>query len=639
MADDFDPMATGPTGKADKAKKPAGTQTGQRAIRAIFADARRQLDEQGAIVDPDPHQARDGVRPGRWDGFPHDALPPGCPVHVVGRDAEGKVWLINAANMLTCVERWDMPALTGLFAPQLNYLLWAWPGWGKRKVIEDGEEKEKKFINRVERDKAMMALVNAAARRPLFDPAAQHRGRGGWKDKAERFIWHSGDQLWSVDRRGKLERSKPAEHDGFLYTRQAATVAPWAEPVAIAESPALRILRDLRSWNWERPYLDPLLVIGWIATALMGGALDQRPIIFTVGGAGVGKSTLHELVKHVLSGAVTAFADTTAAGIYQRVKTDSLPALVDELENVPGSTRAQAIIDLSRIAYTGAEMGRGGADHEAVSFSLRLSFFFSAINPPPMTDASRSRMAFLNLRRLEHVTMRAPEVKPEVDGRMLLRQVMDGWPAFREKILPSWWGTLKEQGLDSRAINTYGTLLAAAELLVGQDAMEETGLPMTEARLGEIIAEATRMERTERLDNWHRCVNHLLDSAIDAWREGVKPTIGGTMEGLASTRSYDAGGLSIEDARKRLQLVNLSAVEIDAGRRYGLAVPKDGPAVKRLFADTEFGNGGWWTALKQAPADIIDPAGKVVKVNGKATRCLVVDMVAFGDYATKAAGD
>lgn len=612
------------------------TQTGKRAIRAIFETARRQIEEEKPVDDPDPNEPREGIRPGQWPGAPHDSLPPGCPVHVIGRDAEGTVWVLTATGHMRAVERWDMPTLVDLFAPHVNYLFWAWPAFGKKKTVDDdGNEKQELRVVRLERDKVATCLINQAAKRPDFDPASQHRGRGGWRDKHDRFIWHSGGWMWTATETG-LERARPAEHEGFLYTRQPATIEPWDTAVRQEESPAIGILEDLRTWKWERPYLDPVLCLGWIATALMGGALKARPIVFTGGGAGVGKSTLHEMVCNVLEGAVFAAVDTTAAGIYQKIKHDALPILVDELENKPGSTKAQSVVELARVAYTGGDIARGGADHEGTTFKMHNSFFFSAINPPPMTEADKSRMAILNLSRLDASDGlgRKVVVKADSDGRMLLRQIMDGWTDFSGRLMQDWWETLRAQGLDSRAIDTYGTLLAAAELLVGPAVLEDIGLPVTEAgRLGEIIAAATALERGERLDNWHKCVNRLLDSTIEAWRDGVRPTVGGVIE------QTEKRELAPVFARERLQLVNLGLRDAgDPAEGLCLAVPNDGPVLQRLFADTEWQRGGWFGALKQAPGHIVrrnDGNKQKVKINGTTKHCLLIDMKAFAAYVEK----
>mgnify|MGYP001187711699 FL=1 len=342
--------------------KKAQTQTGRSAIRAIFADAARKIEDAPAIADPDPNELRNGIKPGQWDGYPSASMPgadTGNLVRVVGRDAEGKVYVITSTGHMRAIDKWDHARIVDIWAPYTNTLKFCWPAWGKVKVTDPDTQEvvEKLIVKRAERDPVIECLINEAARKPDFDPYTQHRGRGGWQDTQGNFIWHSGGWLWVSDGK-KMDRARPAEHDGFLYTRMQATIEPWAEPVKAEESPARRILEDLLSWNWQRPFLDPILCLGWIATALMGGALKARPVVFTTGGAGVGKSTLQELIRSVLNGAVTTSVNTTAAGIYQRAKLDSLPFMVDELESKAGSSRAEAVIELARVAYTGGDISR-----------------------------------------------------------------------------------------------------------------------------------------------------------------------------------------------------------------------------------------------------------------------------------------
>lgn len=626
--------------------KKAQTQTGSRAIRAIFGDAEAAAEDDKLPADPDANELRDGVKPGQWPGWPDMAMPPKHPVKVIGRNAAGsEYYFLTATGHFRTISKFDGRTLADLYAPLSNTLKWCWPAFGKKKVWDDelGQEVEKLVVKRVERDQAFDCLMNEAARKPDFDPYSQHHGRGGWQDSQGRFLWHSGGWLWAVTGK-KLERSRPAEHDGFLYTRQAATIEPWREPVTVEESPARRILEDLRTWNWQRPYLDPILVLGWLGTALMGGALKARPILFTSGGAGVGKSTLLELLRTTLEGAVITTVNTTAAGIYQRAKLDSLPFLVDELESKAGSTRADNVIELARVAYTGGDISRGGQDHEATTFTARNSFGFFAINPPPMGPQDKSRMALVNLSRLDRPNGigRKLTISADTDGRMILRQIMDGWHDFQTRLLPNMWEELAPHGLDSRAIDTFGTLLAAAELLVGPEALEECGLPVTEPnRLGEIVAAATAIERSETLDNWHECLDVLFQSQIDAWRDGVKPTIGGVCEQLRLGPSN--GGWDAIGARERLSLVNLGA--IDKGKnghapQLGpcLAVPADGPVLKRIFGDTKFHNGVWYSALKGGPRDVVIQGlrnGQKVKINGVTKTCLLIDLEAFEAWSQR----
>lgn len=623
-------------------EKKAQTQTGRRAIRAIFSDAINELkSEKKLAAAPDPNEPRYypdapkiAIKPGKWEGFPDDAMPPWCPFQIVGRDVDGLVYAVTNTGHLRAISRFDDTTLFDLAAPRTNDMLHAWPAWSKeKKEIIDSETGETRLVApkvvRLETKLCARAIINAAARLPDFDPKNQHRGRGGWRDSGNNFIWHSGRYLWT-SQNGKISRAEPSMHDGYLYTRQQPTIEPWQETVDEGESPALRILEDLKTWKWTRPKLDPILVLGWIVTSLMGGSLRARPIIFMTGGAGVGKSTLHELIKHVLHGAVMSTVDTSAAGIYQQVKQDSLPIMVDELESKENSSRAQSVIELARVAYTGGEIFRGGQDHTGTSFTMRSSFLFSAINPPPMKTQDKTRMAVMNLSRLDQVNGigRKIHVSQDNDGRMILRQIMDGWNLFENELSPFYWQVLQEQGLDSRAIDTFGTLLAAAQLVIGSTAMEDHGLPVASpTELGEMINDATALERAERVDNWHACLSHLLQSPIDAWKGGEKLTVGGVAQ------QYKAKDLSLEFARDRLASANLGLKIDKETKDWYLAVPKDGPMLKKIFTNEIWHDSVWWDALQQAPNNIVlrDRGNyQKVKINGDTKHCLLVDMAAFG---------
>ncbi|MBG6173068.1 hypothetical protein IWQ55_001360 [Labrenzia sp. EL_208] len=273
------------------------TQKGVAGIRAQFMDAKRRQEEKADLSDPAPNEARDGIQPGKWMGAPWDRMPPNCPVRVLGHNGN-VTYIVSASGQLHAVERWDMHVIASLFAPFVNYAYWAWPAFKKIKVEnEDGQEITLHKVDRVERDKVMVCLVQEGKRRGLFDPERAVRGRGGWLANNGGFIWNSGEFLWLVDDQGKLQAAEPGELGGYLYTRAPDVDRPWEEPVLPEESPAQSILETLKTWNWERPFLDPVLFLGWIVCAFMGGVLEWRPAVFTTGGAGVGKSTLHKITQ------------------------------------------------------------------------------------------------------------------------------------------------------------------------------------------------------------------------------------------------------------------------------------------------------------------------------------------------------
>jgi hypothetical protein len=619
-------------------------QRGHKGLRASWADAHQQLAREQEVFDPAPEEERicGGdennplyIGPGQWPGAPADRLPPKCPVIPLGVDGK-TTYFVDTLGQLIAVgsSEWSKKMLVQLFALQPNYLYWAWPRWSAPKKGPGGRASQ---INGLEVDDAVQCLLKAAAKRGLFTPMDRVRGRGAWMNASRELIWHAGDGLYRVEGK-RLTWSRAGEIDGIFYPQRPPVTAPWQEPVDPTDSPAHRIFKALKTWNWERRIVDPLFVLGAIGCQFLGGALEFRPHLFCVGDKGVGKSTLQALVKSVIGSALHTSADTTPAGIYQRVKSDCLPVAIDELEASADNRRVMGVVALARLASSGAIMFRGGAEHEGVEFQLRNSFFFAAINPPPMTAAERTRMAFVNLSRVDPNAKKdaIAIINEDADGRMILRALMDAWPGFHKR-LADWHGALASAGLDQRARDTYGTLLCVANCLLGDEAMEAAGLPLTEEqRLGEVIARETEADRAAATDNWRDCLEFLLGSTIEAWRGGEKPTIGTTIErweqGIDQIEADNNGGVN-----HKLALVGLKGREeldvTNGVKRRLLCVPIAGSlGLTKLFAESTWRGGVWASALKQAPGEIVirdRGNGQNVKINRVTVRCLLVDLAAY----------
>lgn len=613
-------------------------QRGIKGVRAHFTDAQERLVREMPLDPPSNEVRRVGgmdVQPGRWPGAPVDRLPPNCPVIPLGVDGD-HMFFVDTVGQMRSVKQLDKKTLITLFALTPNFLQWAWPRWSAKTMT----------INGLEVDEAAACLAKACASRGLFSPQDKVRGRGAWRGANGSLIWHAGDRLFTMDGGRLRQANAGTDIGGVFYPRRPPIVEPWSERVTDDESPAQEIFAKLKTWNFERPLLDPVLILGWIGAAFLGGALDWRPSLFLTGGFGVGKSTLQAIFKTVLEDALLATTDTTQAGIYQRVRQDSLPVSVDELEADEDNRRGKKVIELARIAASGGMMLRGGAEHEGVQFEARNTFVFSAINPPPLGPQDRSRMAIINLGRLPQNIENVVLTGVEVFGRQILRHLMDKWHDF-PRLLQLWKDDLRGAGLDSRGQDTYGTLLALANLMIGDEAMAEAGIPVTErAELGRMIAAATSAERAEQVDNWRRCLEHLLGSTIDAWKGGEKPTIGGVLDAYEmEAPTYDAGDTPLSAARAKLAAAGLGLVLIEQQAdehgvkpppRPALAIPVSSPQLAKIFAGTIWSQGVWTGALKQAPQAIVLRGADVkpVKINKVASRCVLVDLRAF-DEATE----
>ncbi|NSY12409.1 hypothetical protein [Agrobacterium vitis] len=612
-------------------KKPK-LQGGVAGARAHFLDALEEVGEGRDTVDPDKNLARDGIRPGQWPGAPHDAMPPKCPVTVLGMKGE-VVYCVGATGGLHEISRFDYPTLLKLFSPYINYLHWAWPAFGKAEADPETGEALPPKVKRVERDKAWEAIISEAGRRGIFDPQDNVRGRGGWKD-GEQFIWHSGRHIWTVQTKQKdgkaadwnLQRAPTGEYGGMYYRQDSDILQPWKSPIGWRDSPAHQLLQDFGTWNWHRPSLDPLFLLGWIGSSLMGAALKTRPIIFITGGRGTGKSTLHDIIKAIFGQTLYATANTTAAGIYQNLGQDSRPVAIDEFEAKASGFKEQAIIELARQAYSGAKLYRGGANHEGVEFELRSAFMFSAIMHPPLAVQDKSRMAILQLKTLENDGKGEPVVS-DVAGRMLLRQIMDGWHDFDMHVLPRWRRLLHEAGFDARQIDTYGTLLATAELLVGEQGMIDIGFPADDPEHAiDLLKQATAIERSEQTEKWQDVISRVLEHMPEVWKRGEKQSIHDII------MSVRAGGelMTLDDARQALGNAGVGLTQ--PGKLfegYGLAVPVNDTRVARIFEGTDYQSGGWNQALKQAPDYIVTKTTPLVKISREPKRCIVVDFEAY----------
>lgn len=632
--------------ETDTPKPDAGHQgnAGRRRAAGVVKGGMARLElatRAGKPVWPPRGRPHNGIAPGKWrsEGEKDEtgSLPHDCPVKPLGYDGEnyylidtlGQVF--NSGTGALGVER-----MQKLFAGQEDFLCWAWPSWSK------GSEAKPAEVIGFKAEEARRDLFAACARKGPWNATDRVRGRGAWRDEQGRLVLHCGDHL-VVD--GRTEEC--GEVGEYFYPRRPATPAPWAEPVERAEdNPAVELFKALRTWNFVRGDLDVILFMGWIFVALSAGALEWRPSIFTVGDAGTGKSQLLKLLKGILGRLMISTTNASEAGLYQLVAHDSLPIGIDELEGEDGQAQAQKIIKMARDAASGSIRIRGGQDHKGVEFAAQSAFSFSAINPPPLPPASLTRLALLQLRPIE-ATGRAPVLKAaETFAPKLLRRIVDHWqdlPTF----LDAYRDKLREVGRhDARGQDTFGTFLAGAHILLGDEGMDELMLPRGETSPAAdhfvlLLRSDVAPELEGRLPNWLRCIEAIMTAQPDAWRSGERQTVGQIVEQLTADKSA-----SFPQARLMLAAADIGIVPAedalpDIGTRdqFVLAVPNDSKTLGKLLRDTSYGSpngdGNWRFALSQAPEQIVlknIAAKKGARADNRMTiagfqrRCLFIDV-------------
>jgi hypothetical protein len=460
-----------------------------------------------------PVGQRDSAKPDKPSTVPDD-----CPILPLGQSGPVRYYLDGNRRLvpLTAKEhtRLELQGLFGenfaaLYCPQ--WARWSKPkgaappeitGWRPELVAQD-----------------LMAACDAAGE---WDPADRERGRGAWRTEDGELVLHTGQRLLVFQPVRDAWRDhaslKPGLFGRHVYPAAEALAQPSPNPATDgADGPAHRLLTVLETWNWRRGETDALLLLGWLGAAMIGGALSWRPHAWITGGKGTGKSTLHEIIRYTLGEGLMQVANATEASIRQTLKMQSLPVAFDELEASEDNRQALAVIGQARIAASGGKTARGGSNHQATSFEGRSCYLLSSILIPPMGGADRSRFAVLELEPLA-----ASATEPKLDaptwravGTQLRRRLVDGWWRF-DRTLAYFREHLKESGHTARSADQFGALLACADLLLHSVPPDPETSGDWAARLayGE-IAETAEDQRDEDL-----CLNHLLSSSVDFYRNG-----------------------------------------------------------------------------------------------------------------------
>lgn len=580
---------------------------GKDAVAAAIADA--EADDRLNLklgADPAPGQpmtiAGEARPPGEWSAD-EDGLPPGCPILPLGTK-EGEFFFLDTIGQLRTYKEGELgqAGLTGLFMGRHFWLYWAFP-----RKNADG------IVTSWRPEKAREVLMAACARKGSWEAATRVRGRGFWRGQDGRLIVHCGDRLVSA-RGPKLIEEPLGEMENHVYPTRPAIARPWPIAMNGKEGPALDLIPHFRKWNWSRPKLDPFLLFGHVVIGYMGGAVRWRPELYVLGDKSTGKSSLQEDLREMAGEWLVQTGDTTAAGLYQQLKFDALPVAIDEFEAKADNRKQKAVIELARLSASGAPMNRGGAEHKGVLFYGRSAYLLSSINTPPLDPQDLSRMAILRLKK-----HRPGDVRPVIEqdeltrlGRQIMRRIIDNWHRW-PATLSAWREFLATCGHDGRGQDTFGTLMAAADLAIADDA-EALDLEMgpNAERFDswrEALSVANLAEYEDAAENWRLCVNHLLSARIDQWKGGAQHSIGSVL-----LRFWDNAGpgdenhLPFAEARTLLEQsgVTLQRATPDYPH-FCLFIPNQHVRLHAVFEKTkwqgELSAGSWSGALRQAEKD------------------------------------
>lgn len=464
------------------------------------------------------------------------------------------------------------------------------------------------------------ALFQVAEALPPWSPRGKVRGRGAWRSLDGKLVLNLGDRLVIVPEMppetagtSNFVEAAPGQVEEFVYPTGPAMPRPHHlyQPGG-EQGPAVKYRGYLETLNWRRPELDPHLMLGWTGAAMIGGATRWRPMAWLTGDSYSGKSTIQNALKDICGMLVSP--NTTEAGVRQTLKHDTLPIGIDEGEPDEGSTLAK-LVKMSRDMATGAEAWRGGSDHTASNFELRSNVLFSSILIPSMSPQDSNRICIFELIAPPEGDTPWPKT-PQLRelGAKLLRRLCDQWHRW-EDTFDCYRRGLADLGHNPRAQDVYGTMLAAADLLL------HDGEPIDEtiqfwARKLPLKSESTASA------NHIECRDHLLGWTLEKISTRDRRKVG---EWLVTANNDKDPDHQI-GAERVLAQIGLQ-IKLYEGKRW-LAVSNSDQGLLQVFKDTVWAgmpgkSSPWVQALRRFPHKV--PAG-TTSIGGVNRRVTLIEL-------------
>jgi hypothetical protein len=304
--------------------------------------------------------------------------------------------------------------------------------------------------------------------------------------------------------------------------------------------------------------------------------------------------------------AISAEGQSSEAGIRQTLGPDSLPILLDEFEADQKDSTLRNVLRLARSASSAdTPVLRGTPEGKAMSFSLRTTFLFSAINPRGMSPADQSRISMFEL--LMHENDR--EVARRIaEDEAYFRTTGSAWCSHMIRL-----AHLVQPAAD--AIDLYLTgdrrHRQNMSILIGAGFVALNGRVPTDEEAQALAAEyAPAIERHALevyRDDAQECLDHLLSHVVDGYPLG---------HWLACLRDEQhRRGNDFADAER---IVTNYGMRVDSeGEASGFYIANGAPAMEEVFRGTPWAQRAWERALRKLGDAFIPPNPVQFKMLGK----------------------
>jgi len=345
------------------------------------------------------------------------------------------------------------------------------------------------------------------------------RGPGVWAEPGGRLVVHIGGalQVWQTDR--ETDEWLPGDWESLdrrdgrtIYVLGDDHTIPADEPCPAAD--VHRVHAELGTWSYRQQLIMPRLVLGWVAMVALHGAHEFSPHLILTGDSGWGKSALIKSLKALSGPSALGLKAPTEPAVRQMLGWSASPFFIEESEASSNPQRAAEIFDMLPIASGADDLGtaRGGRGGDAVQYPMRAMFLLNAVNLPPLRPQVENRTVVVDMARLPG------EAKPSVLKRRVRwleglaagwrRRALEAWPRAQQNYLV-WQDALQERGYSQRERDVLGQILAWADAMLQDDAVESIPTDLLE-----LVPPPQRRYGDDNTDPW-RCWTHLATQTIE----------------------------------------------------------------------------------------------------------------------------
>lgn len=367
------------------------------------------------------------------------------------------------------------------------------------------------------------------------------RGIGVYLDAGRKII-HLGDRL-VVDGNLTVLRGIKSKYT-YLYKESLPDLSnnPLTDDEVKEFIDMLR-LTNLKDQNYSH------YICGWMVCSILSGMLEWRPHVYITGERGSGKTQITEIVHRILSLGFKAFypqgAQSTGVGIRQKLKSDSIPVLMDEVEgdSKKNQMKAEDFMATFRIASSNSEAMTviGSSDQNAKEFRVGFCGWIAGITPQAKLEQDKSRFTkihTLNNKKIDprirlenwnRVKKYWASIDEEWAKRFVARVINNSEIVFKNiKIMQD--ALLEIGSVENRFADQHGSLLGASALFFHTNALDRTEV---ETRKNIIMFETNSSSELEDSNSAMNCLNHILEGKIKneagdlvtVWREITKREI------------------------------------------------------------------------------------------------------------------